>query len=218
MQTKLYNQSGEVIGDVDLPDRVFGLKPDHDLINQALVTQRANSRRVIAHVKDRGEVSGGGRKPWRQKGTGRARHGSIRSPLWRGGGVTFGPASERNFSRKINQQTRRKSILMVLSGKAKERRILVLGHIDFAGAKTKEADRVFKILSEKIDQYRFEKNKRDKILLVTDFHNQNVQKAVDNLPFIKVIEAKNLNVADLLTHKFVFLVKEAISVIEKTFD
>ena len=103
MKTELYNQNAEVIGEAELPDRIFGVKMNPDLVHQVLVAQMANSRQVIAHTKGRGEVRGGGKKPWRQKGTGRARHASIRSPIWKGGGVAFGPTKERNFEKKRNK-------------------------------------------------------------------------------------------------------------------
>src|SRR3989304_3678493 len=110
MQIKLYNQSGEVIGDFDLPERIFGVAVNADLVKRAVDTQMSNARQVIAHTKGRGEVRGGGRKPWKQKGTGRARHASIRSPIWKGGGVTFGPTKERNFKKKIRKKMARRAL------------------------------------------------------------------------------------------------------------
>src|SRR3990167_6655862 len=106
MKIDLYNQSGEVIGKTDLPDDIFGLKMNPDLMHQVVNAQLANSRKVLAHTKDRSEVRGGGKKPWRQKGTGKARHGSSRSPLWRGGGVTFGPTKERSEERRVGKEGR----------------------------------------------------------------------------------------------------------------
>ncbi|MCX6741436.1 MAG: 50S ribosomal protein L4, partial [Candidatus Parcubacteria bacterium] len=106
----LYNQQGKEIDKLELPVEIFGLKINTDLISQALTTQLASSRQSIAHSKDRSEVRGGGKKPWRQKGTGRSRHGSNRSPIWTGGGVTFGPRSEKNFSKKINKKMKRQAL------------------------------------------------------------------------------------------------------------
>ena len=108
METTVYNQQGEKLGTYNLPDRVFGVPFKNSVVHQAMRVQLGNARKVIAHTKDRSEVSGGGKKPWRQKGTGRARHGSIRSPLWKGGGVTFGPRNDRNFSLKINKNKKTK--------------------------------------------------------------------------------------------------------------
>ena len=126
MKVSVYNQEGKEVGKVLLPKEIFEVKVNPDLVHQVVVCQMANRRQPIAHTKDRGEVRGGGRKPWSQKGTGRARHGSIRSPLWIGGGVTFGPRKEKIFKKKIPKKMRRKALFMVLSGKAKENLLLVL--------------------------------------------------------------------------------------------
>src|SRR3990167_3847268 len=150
MKTDLYNQSGDVIGDVNLPDAIFGLKPKINLIHQAVVAQTANGRKVLAHTKDRSEVRGGGKKPWRQKGLGRARHGSIRSPIWSGGGVTHGPRKEKNYAKKINKKMAKKAFYTVLSAKARDNEIIVLDDLKFAEPKTKLAAEMFS---------KFEKNK-----------------------------------------------------------
>jgi large subunit ribosomal protein L4 len=120
-----------------LPKEIFDVEINPDLIHQVVVAQTANRRRVIAHTKGRGEVRGGGKKPWRQKGTGRARHGSIRSPLWKGGGVTFGPTKERTFKKEINKKMKRKALFMVLTAKAKNNLLLVLDKIILEQPKTK---------------------------------------------------------------------------------
>src|SRR3989337_4278480 len=121
-----HNQIGEKIGQQKLSAAVFGAKIVPHLIHEAVVSMRSNARRSTAHTKTRGEIRGGGKKPWKQKGTGRARHGSIRSPLWRGGGVTFGPTSDRNFFRKVNRKTKRMGLLTVLTAKAAEGKVIVL--------------------------------------------------------------------------------------------
>ena len=118
IKIKIYNQNAEAAGEMELSPKVFGVKVNHDLIHQAVVTQMANERQVIAHTKDRSEVRGGGRKPWAQKGTGRARHGSSRSPIWIGGGVTFGPRNDRNFKMRLNRKMKQNAMLMALSDKA----------------------------------------------------------------------------------------------------
>ena len=120
MQIDLYNAGGSIIGKADLPEKMFGQKWNPDLVHQVLAAQESNARKPLAHAKGRGEVRGGGKKPWRQKGTGRARHGSIRSPLWKGGGVTHGPTKERNFEKKINKKMRRAALFSILSRKTKE--------------------------------------------------------------------------------------------------
>lgn len=211
MQTKLYNQNGEVVGEVQLPESIFEVTIKGDVIQQAVSTQLANRRPVLAHTKDRSEVSGGGRKPWRQKGTGRARHGSIRSPLWRGGGVTFGPSKNRNFTRKINKKTRRKAIFMVLSGKTRDQQIIVLDAMNLEETKTKALAMVLKTLSEKL----MNKNpqKQPSLLLVVAQETAQIQRAIKNIEFAKVLSAKNLNVIDLLSYQYILLIKEAIPVI-----
>src|SRR3989344_1515557 len=147
MKTELYNQSGELMGNVELPDKIFGVAMNEDLVRQVLEAQSANSRRVIAHTKDRSEVRGGGKKPWKQKGTGRARHASIRSPIWKGGGVTFGPTKERNFKKKINKKMARKALFMALSSKVKDKQLFVLDNIILENPKTKEMAVILKNFS-----------------------------------------------------------------------
>src|SRR3989344_4067362 len=126
MKVDLYNQNGEVAGSVNLPKEIFEVKFNADLVHQIAVSQMANKRQVSAHTKIRSEVRGGGKKPWRQKGTGRARHGSIRSPLWRGGGITFGPRNDKVYEKDIPKKMRRKALLMALSQKAKNSQLVVL--------------------------------------------------------------------------------------------
>src|SRR3990167_1910561 len=148
MKTDLYNKTGEKIGNVEVSDRLFGAPWNADLVHQALRVQETNRRERIAHAKDRGEVRGGGKKPWRQKGTGRARHGSIRSPLWPGGGVTHGPTKERNFSKKINKNVKKKALAAVLSRKLKEGEVIFLDALDFSAPKTKIAASTFRAFGE----------------------------------------------------------------------
>src|SRR3989338_11586370 len=125
-KVSVYNQNGEKLEEIELNSKIFGLAVKPELVTQAIIAQRANQRKVIAHTKNKGEVAGGGKKPGKQKGTGRGRHGSIRSPLWRGGGVTFGPTSDRNFFRKVNRKTKRMGLLTVLTEKAAEGKVIVL--------------------------------------------------------------------------------------------
>lgn len=217
MKVALYNQAGEETGTVELPDRIFNVSANPSLIHQAVVAQLGGSRQVLAHAKGRSEVRGGGRKPWRQKGTGRARHGSIRSPIWKGGGATFGPAKERNFSKKINKSAKQKAMFMILSAKVKDKKFLVLDDLKFEKGKTKEASRFFDAISLKFDGYRKEKKKRDTILLVTE-DSKEVRQATRNLPFAGTIGAKSLNAVDLLSYKYLLILKNTIAVIEKTYS
>jgi large subunit ribosomal protein L4 len=217
MKTELYNQNAEVIGEAELPDGIFGVKMNHDLIRQVLVAQMANSRQVIAHMKGRGEVRGGGKKPWRQKGTGRARHASRRSPIWKGGGVTFGPTKERSFEKKINKKTKRKALFMVLSSKIQDKELMLLDDLKLDIPKTREALGVINGLSGKMAGYKNTKKKRDFILFVTPEKDKTILRAVNNLPFVEMLDAKSLNIKDLLEKKYLILLKDAVPAIEKTY-
>lgn len=137
IKIKVYNQNAEAAGEIELSPKVFGMKVNNDLVHQAVVAQMANERQVIAHTKDRSEVRGGGKKPWRQKGTGRARHGSSRSPIWIGGGVTFGPRNDRNFKKRINKKMKQNAMLMVLSDKAAGNNFIILDKLEATEYKTK---------------------------------------------------------------------------------
>src|SRR3989338_5627406 len=137
-KVNLYNKTGQTVGEINLDPALFEVKADKALVHEAVVAQMANSRVVLAHTKDRGEVRGGGKKPWKQKGTGRARHGSRRSPIWIGGGITFGPNAWRNFALKINRRARRKALFMALSDKVASQAFVVVDALTVAQPKTRE--------------------------------------------------------------------------------
>lgn len=207
MKVQTYDQTGKAIGQALLPKEIFELKINPDLIHQVIVSQMANRRRVIAHTKDRSEVRGGGRKPWRQKGTGRARHGSIRSPLWRGGGVTFGPTNKRVFKKKINKKVRRKALLMVLSAKAKNNLVVLVDKLKIDKAKTKVMAEILQKLP----------CKKQSALIVLPSLDKNLILATSNLAKVKSIQAKDLNALDLLNFKYVIVPKTAIKIIKEIF-
>ena len=206
MKASVYDQEGKETSQTLLPKEVFGLEISPDLVHQVAVSQMANRRQVLAHTKDRSEVRGGGRKPWRQKGTGRARHGSRRSPIWKGGGVTFGPTKERVFKKEIPKKMRRKALLMVLSAKAKENLILVLEKLDIKEPKTKLMKEIFRKLPVKGTS-----------LLALPKVDKKVILATNNLPGVSTIEVRNLNALDLLSSKYLILPKEGIKLIQSTF-
>lgn len=206
METKLFNQSGEEIGKVELPDRIFNVKVNPDLVHQVVLTQTANERKPLAHAKGRGEVRGGGKKPWRQKGTGRARHGSIRSPIWKGGGVTHGPLKEKDYSKKINKKSRQKALFMALSSKVRDGELKVVDSLELTEAKTKTMKGILERIAGK-----------GSVLLVQPDSNQKLVKASRNLPFAKTARADSLNVKDVLEKKLLILMKDSIPVIEKTY-
>jgi len=211
MKVKLYNQNKEEIGKVELPPEVFAVEVNSDLIHQVVLSQRSNRRQGTAQAKIRSEVRGGGRKPWRQKGTGRARHGSTRSPLWRGGGVTFGPRTDKNYKKIIPLKMKRKALLMVLSAKAKEGMILVIDKLKFDspadGPKTKKMSIVLNKLFLK----------EGSGILVLSKMNKNLILSIRNIPKTMSIQAKDLNALDLLNYKYVVISKAGIKKIKDTF-
>jgi len=194
----LYNQNGSQVGEVELNDAVFGIEPNEHVLFEAIIMQRASLRQGTHKVKGRSEVRGGGRKPWRQKGTGRARQGSIRSPQWRGGGTVFGPVP-RSYSYKLPKKVRRLAIKSALSSKVKENNILVLDALNFDAPKTKDFIAVLKNLS--VDK---------KALVVTDGLNENVVLSARNIPGITVVEATGVNVLDVVNHDQLIMTKSAV--------
>ena len=150
IKINIYNQKAEAVGDMKLSDKVFGVKANEALVHQAMVAQMSNERQVLAHTKDRSEVRGGGKKPWRQKGTGRARAGSTRSPIWIGGGVTFGPRKDRNFKKNINKKMKQKAMLMALSDRVKSGNLAILEKMEIAEFNTKVFNGMLKRMEEKV--------------------------------------------------------------------
>lgn len=206
LKVDILNLEGKKIGQEKLRAEVFGVEPNPELIQQAVVTQLANKRKAIAHTKTRGEVRGGGRKPWRQKGTGRARHGSIRSPIWRGGGVTFGPRNIRNFSLKMNKKARRKALFMSLTDKLKDKKIVLLDRLELQRAKTKDFLELIKKLPLK-----------KSFLTILPKTDLKVVRATNNLKITKCIRADSLNIYDILRFQSLLMPKESLNVIYKTY-
>ncbi|MDQ0247649.1 50S ribosomal protein L4 [Priestia abyssalis] len=199
----LYNQNGQNVGEIELNDAVFGIEPNKHVLFEAVVMQRAAMRQGTSKVKTRSEVRGGGRKPWRQKGTGRARQGSIRSPQWRGGGTVFGPIP-RSYSYKMPKKVRRLAIKSALSSKVQENNILVLEALAFEAPKTKEMVAVLKNLS--VDR---------KALIVTGDVNDAVALSARNIPGVTVVPATGLSVLDVLNHDKLVITKDAVEKVEE---
>ena len=208
----MYNQNAEKVGKVSLPDKVFGASMNRDLLHQVITSQISNKRQTIAHTKDRSEVSGGGIKPWKQKGTGRARHGSIRSPIWKGGGTTFGPRKERNFERKINKKMARKALFVALSSKVKDKEFTVLDSIGLTNWKTKEMATVIKKVSEL-----FPVKHGSLLVVIPGKLSDTVERTVKNLPKVDVMEAKNINALNIMARKNLIILKDSVDVINNTF-
>lgn len=211
MKISVYNQKAEVVGEIDLNDKIYAIKPSLHLLAEAVRVQASNLRKGLAHTKTRGEVSGGGKKPWKQKGTGRARVGSIRSPIWRHGGITFGPRSERNWSLKINKKAKTKALFMSLSDKATDGKLIVVEGMNLTAPKTKEFVAVMKAFETKLN------NLGKKQLLVMPKKDDALVRASRNLPKVTSILATSLNVTDILKADSMVILKESLPVIEKTY-
>ncbi len=205
METVIYNTKGKEAGKISLPETVFGLKWNADLVHQVVTSMESTARTNVAHTKNRGDVRGGGKKPWQQKGTGRARHGSIRSPLWRHGGVTHGPLKTEIFERKVNKKMKAKALYTILSAKLKKGQILFIDDLSVTAPKTKDAVGVLESLS-KIKGYSdlLLKRKNSAYINLAD-KNINTEKSYRNLNNLVVDEIRNINPVDLMKYKYVVI-------------
>jgi large subunit ribosomal protein L4 len=204
---KLYNTQGEEVKEVELSDAVFGLPENDDLVHQVFVSLGANQRQVLAHTKTRGERAGSGIKPWKQKGTGRARVGSVRTPTWRGGGVAFGPTKERNFKKKINKKMNSKAIATVLSGKLKSGEIIVLDKLVLKENKTKEMAQILKSLPMK-----------GRMLMGFSSEEKDLRAYSRNIENVNNILVERLNVLDMLNNKNLVLSYSSIKYLEEKYQ
>lgn len=209
MKLPIYNFKGEKTKDKEVPAKIFGLKANPAVVHQVVVAQLANARAAVAHTKDRGDVAGGGKKPWRQKGTGRARHGSIRSPLWRGGGVTFGPTSERNFSRRVNRKQKQLALAMCLSDKVADQKLIVLESLSLADGKTKELKNLLADLTKSFSALAATKS----FLIVLPAKDEKMVRASMNLQSINTIKADSLNCVDILKYGAIIVPEKSVDVI-----
>ncbi|MDD5738414.1 MAG: 50S ribosomal protein L4 [Candidatus Pacebacteria bacterium] len=207
MKIDLYNQEGKVTGQAELPEGIFDVKLSKDLLHQVVVSQMANRRQGTAHTKDRGDVSGGGKKPWRQKGTGRARAGSSRSPLWKGGGVTFGPTNEKVYKKIVPKKIKRAALFMVLSQKAKNNLLVLLDDLKIKEPKTKIVFDILKKLPS------FEKS----ALIALPNMDKNFITASRNIDKVETMQVKDLNALDVLNNKYLVMSKESVKVMEEIF-
>lgn len=211
MKANVYNNKLEVAEQVDLNPKIYEVEPVIELIQQAVRVQMSNARSPIANTKARGEVSGGGKKPWKQKGTGNARAGSIRSPLWRHGGITFGPTSDRNYSLKMNKKEWRKALYMTLTDKVATNNFMIFSEMaELEAPKTK----VMKSFLESVQKVN---GGAKKFLFVLPGSDEKLVKSVRNLGNTKVIQANSLNIVDLVNYDAVVLPKTALEIIEKTY-
>ena len=200
----VYNMEGKEVGTVELNDAVFGVEVNEHLVHMAVVQQLANNRQGTQKAKTRGEVSGGGRKPWRQKGTGHARQGSTRAPQWKGGGVVFAP-TPRDYSFKLNKKEKRAALKSVLTSRVQDNKLIVLDELKFDAIKTKDFKKVMDNL------------KVEKAMVVIDGQDENVILSARNLPTVNTAVAENINVYDILKGDTLVLTKDAVAKIEEVF-
>ncbi len=205
MKTDIISIENKKVGTIELPASVFGVSWNADLIKQVLTAQLANARRPWAHAKDRSEVRGGGRKPWRQKGTGRARHGSTRSPLWVGGGKAHGPTNKRDYSQKVNKKMKQKALFAVLSKKFADNEVMVVDELAAIGAKTKAAAvALHAMLSIPV------KTKKVDAAIIAATQDKTTTRAARNLVKTKIMHPQSLDLYELVNHKHVVIDKQAV--------
>ncbi|MDO8659794.1 MAG: 50S ribosomal protein L4 [Candidatus Parcubacteria bacterium] len=205
MEAKIYNQKGAEAGMIDLPEKVFAAKWRSDLVHQVVESMRSNKRAGTADTKDRGEVRGGGKKPWKQKGTGRARHGSSRSPIWVGGGVTHGPLAEKNYKRKVSKKMRAQALFSVLSRKLKDNEIIFVDSLTTSDINTKLAATAVKNLAKASGFKALASSKKPKVLTALFERNEKAEKSFRNLPQLEMVFLKNLNPLDVLNHQYLLI-------------
>lgn len=205
MDAVVYSIEGKKVGTVALPESIFGVRWNADLVKQVADSLLSTKRKNVAHTKDRSEVRGGGRKPWRQKGTGRARHGSIRSPIWVGGGVTGGPRNEKNFARKVSKKMKVKALYTILSRKLRDGEVLFVDSVTLAEPKTKVAVKALQSLSNIKGFEGIPSKKNNAAVIALSRKHKETERAFDNLGNIEVIEARNLSPLMLLEYKYLII-------------
>lgn len=205
LEAPVYSMEGKKLSTIALPPELFAAPWRSDLVHQVSTAMQANLRQNRANTKDRSEVSGGGKKPWKQKGTGQARHGSSRSPIWRHGGVTFGPRSERDYSEKINRKMRVGALVAVLSRKAKDGELILVDKFTFATPKTKDAKQVLSALAAGSGAASLATKKKNAALFSLASYDTNIIKSFRNLGNVQTEEARNLNIVDMLGNKYLVI-------------
>jgi large subunit ribosomal protein L4 len=215
MEAKIYNKKGAEAGSIDLPENIFGLNWNADLVHQVFTSLNSNARANTAKTKDRSEVSGTTKKPWQQKGTGRARHGSKRSPIWVKGGVAHGPTPERNYKKKINKKMNVKALFTLLSEKLRKGQILFVDDISPETMKTKKASEIMNALGNIAGFERLKGSKKVVAHVAMDEMKNEVKKSYNNIPYVEIAELRNLNVSDVLNHRYLLIVnpKESLKIL-----
>lgn len=213
METEVYNQKGKSVGKLNLPPSIFDLPWNGDLVHQVVTAMQANSRTPVAHTKTRGEVRGGGRKPWKQKGTGRARHGSSRSPIWKGGGVTHGPRNKKKYEQKINKKMKTKALFTVLSSKLRRGQIIFVEELSLKNIKTKDAVSIIKSLSTIKGFEKIIGGKKANLYITIPAKSDTLKKSFANIKTVEIDEIKNINPVDLMNFRYIIMAqpKESIA-------
>ncbi len=217
LEASVYSQAGKEVSKVSLPESVFGVAWNNDLVHEVTVSMQSNARGGLAHTKFRGEVRGGGKKPWQQKGTGRARHGSSRSPIWSGGGVALGPRNVKDYGKKINRSVRAKALAAVLSQKFADGEILFVDALSFGTPKSKDAKSMLTSLGTISGKESLATKRSNAALIVLSGRDENTEKSFRNFGNVMVSQIKDVNPVELLTYKYVVVAKpeEAIETLVK---
>ncbi|MEK7213937.1 MAG: 50S ribosomal protein L4 [Patescibacteria group bacterium] len=217
MEKIIYNQKGQESGKINLPENLFNLPWNADLVHQVIVSMQSSSRHSIAHTKTRGEVSGGGKKPWQQKGTGRARHGSTRSPLWVGGGIAHGPRSDKNYDRKVNRKAKTKALYTILSKKLRDNEILFVDPISFEKPKAKDAKSTIMAFSKIKGFEKFATKPKNVAIITVEKKTPEVVKSFKNFGNLEIEEFRTINPVSVLNHKYIVITnpKESLKAILK---
>lgn len=211
MNATIYAKDGSQAGTVDLPAAIFGAEWNADLVHEVVVAMQANARANTAHTKDRSEVSGGGKKPWRQKGTGRARHGSRRSPIWAGGGVTHGPRNDRNFTKKINKKAKAKALASVLSKKYTDGEVIFVDAFGLMEPKTAAAKQVLTAIATGSGHEDLATKRQNTALIALTKRDDAVEKSFRNFGNVEVAQVKDINPVQLLTYKYVIVAEPTVA-------
>ena len=216
METKVLAKDGSVSRTLKLPENIFGAKWNADLVNQVVLSMESNLRAGTAHTKNRAEVSGTGKKPWKQKGTGRARHGSRRSPIWVGGGIAHGPRTDKDYSKTITKAMRRGALVSLLSAKFKKGEIIFLEELEVKTPNTKEALSVLKNIGKTVDAPRLAIGRKAYGIVALPKNDKKVGKSFSNLPSVTVEMIQNLSVLDVINHKYLVFInpEEALTFLE----
>jgi large subunit ribosomal protein L4 len=205
LEAKVYSIDGKGTGTVSLPADIFGLNWNSDLVHQVVTSMRTSARTPVAHAKDRGDIRGGGKKPWKQKGTGRSRHGSSRSPIWVGGGVAHGPTNETNFARKINKKAKTKAIFTVLSRKFKDGEVIFVKDLALANPKTAEARSALSKIATASGVEMLGKRRNNAAFIISPVVETNAKRGFQNMSNLELNEVRNINVLALMQYKYVVI-------------